>query len=178
MIYLKIIKQKDLRELFYINNNGSFRKRLNELINYDEFKEILLCNVNLLNINASDEFFKNKYQIYINNFKKVKLNRYVLLEIGFFSQTTTNINYYLSRGWSIEESKKLLKDRQTNILSAESKKRRANTFSKNYREGKHKKFIRPSQIDYWINKGFNYEESQKQMYEYYSKLSKKFHNKK
>lgn len=78
---------------------------------------------------------------------------------------------------AIKGIKKLLKKRQTIVLSEESKKRAAVTFRKNYREGKHAKFFRPSDIRYWLNKGYEYEEAKKQMFELYSKSSKKFHEK-
>lgn len=170
------MKQRDLRELYFFNNSGSFRKRLTEIVSYDKFKEILLTCVNLLNRNASEEYFKNKYDIYINSFKKSNLNRYLLLELGFYSKTTTNINYYLSRGWSEEESKILLKDRQSIKLSEKSKKQRAKTFSSNYKEGKHKKFFRPSQIEYWKNRGYSDKNAKIKIFDYYSKKSKTFHN--
>jgi len=171
------MKQKDLRELFFFNNSGSFRKRLSEIICYDEFKEIIISCVNNLNKNASEEYFKNKYDIYINSFKKNKLNRYLLLELDFFSKTTTNINYYLSRGWPEKESKNLLKDRQRVKFTEESKKQRAETFSSNYKKGKHKEFFRPSQIKYWKNKGYSNKDAKIKIFNYYSEKSKSFHNK-
>jgi len=166
----------DLRNLFYVNNNGSYRKRLSASVCYEKFVEILKDCVNYLNKDASYSFFKQKYDVYINAFKKSKLNRYILIELEFFSKTTTDINYYLSRGWEENEAKDLLKNRQRINLNTEQKQKRAKTFSLNYKNGKHKNFYRPSQKEYWINKGFTYEEAKLKIQNLYSSSSKKFHN--
>lgn len=171
------MKLDDLRELFYKNNNGSYRKRLNEPVCFEVFIDILKISVNKINKHADILFFKDKYENYLKVFNKKNISRRILSELGFFSKTTTNINYYISRGWSKIDAKLLLQNRQHVTLNKEQSERRAKSFSNNYYNGKHKKFVRPSQIEYWINLGFSEEESKIKMNEYYSVLSKKFHDK-
>jgi len=110
-----------------------------------------------------------------------------------FCEKSTNINFYLSRGWNEKESREFIKKRQNTyneeyfvnkygeqegkIKFLEAKKKHNDTFVNNYKKGNHKKFIRPSEIQYWINKGYTEEQSIKEMYLYYSNLIKEFHKK-
>ena len=104
-----------------------------------------------------------------------------------------NVNYYLTRGWSQEESIKILKDwqNQTSLDKfvvkygeiegprrfTEYKIKRGTSFKNGYYEGKHKVFLRPSQLGYWTNQGLDESDARKSMIEYYSKIGKDYFKK-
>jgi hypothetical protein len=165
------------RDLF--NNRDVFKNKVP--ISYDLYKKIILCLVTSLKPNLKDSFFKRKYKTYVNN---INLSP-SLTHAGFYSIHNTQIKFYLSRGWNLKESKELIKQRCSTItrlkLNPEKYKKfiekQANTFTTNYYNGKHKKFYRPSQLEYWINKGFNKEDARKERFNYYSVKTIETHRK-
>ncbi len=176
-------KQYLLKDLFlYLPKNKKRFIRRKKCVSFEFFKKIISENISNLNI-LNNEFLKSKYKIYKLNFNiSNKINTEIL---GFYSKYNTKIEFYLSRGWSKEKSKEFLKKRQT-IYTEEklgkkkfeiAKQKHLKTYITNFKKGNHKIFFRPSQLEYWINKGFNIDDSKKQMFKFYSSLGKKYHKK-
>lgn len=179
-----------LKELFYTElTKGIRRKRLNTPVTYEKYKEIIISCVNLLNIFADESFFLLKYDIYLQKF----MFKPTLSNIGFYSLTTTNLQYYIDRGWNLEEANNFLNKRQSTIsLNSFIQKygqkegnerflqyvdKHSRSFSKNYKNGKHSNFFRPSNIEYWLNKGLSEELAKQEMHNCYSLAGKKQYEK-
>jgi hypothetical protein len=184
------MKEKQIKELFLEKGKNRCKKRLN-VVSYEEYKDIIFRAIYQINPDSSEKFFKEKYKLYCNIFDK-KFDYRNTSKLGFYSTTTTNIQYYLSRGWNKDEAECLLKKRQSVSKSKFIKKygkdlgnkkyneylqKRATSYSDNYKNGNHKKFYRPSQKEYWETQGFKNHEIKEKIFDYYSKLGKKFHNK-
>jgi len=67
--------------------------------------------------------------------------------------------------------------RLSELNKIEQKRKQNETYYINYDKGIHKKFYRPSQIEYWINKGLSIKNAKQSMFEYYSNIGKEYHNK-
>jgi len=182
------MKSKNLEDLFFFTSNSNHkRKRLNNPVSYDLFKEIIFEIIPSLNKNIEENFLIQKYEHYLNIFK-LKKSQPNLSFLGFYSNTRLNKRYYISRGWSEEESISFIKKLQSNnSLEKFVKKygerlglekfneytiKRCNTYSLNYNAGKHKKFWRPSQINYWLDKGISEDDAKAKMFNFYSNLGK------
>jgi hypothetical protein len=172
---------KTLNDLFLeLPENKSRRIKRLTPVNFEEYFNILK-NITCINTDNINHFIQ-KYKIYENAILNKEYS-YNLSQIGIYSKNNTNIQYYLDRGWSIEEANNKLKLRQGIIskLSSTKKdeynKKRSATFSKNYKNNKHKKFYRPSEIEYWLNKGYSKKDAQIKMTNYYSKIGKEAHHK-
>ena len=176
------MKEKtSLSDLFLVlESNKKRRIKRIEPVTFEIYVDILkaITNINLNNIDNLNE----KYKIYVDQIIN-KIYSFSLTDIGIYSKNNTNLKYYIDRGWNQEESKILLNNRQS-IYSEKklgkerfekAKELRKKTYYSNYKTGNHKIFYRPSQIEYWVNKGFSEIAAKQEMFNYYSSLSKKFH---
>ena len=181
-------EKNNLKLLFYYKNSNMKRaKKLKKPVSYVKFKNIIFNSINLINKKSSNSFINEKYKLYVNNFENLKPNA---KSLGFH-HINTHIEYFISRGWNKDESKLLLKERQ-NTCSKEKfiKKfgeingllefekyelKRLKTHKENFKKGKHKKFFRPSQIGYWVKKGYNKDEAIIQIKKYYREKGLNFH---
>ena len=181
------MKSYNLKDLFFTYSKER-RIRLKNPLLYEDFKEILCATVSNINLSASVDFFKEKYEIYCIKFQ----DKPILKTLGFF-ENSRHIQYFLSRGWPYDKATKLLKDKQTTVsLNSFIKKygeivgkqkyqiciqKHKETHKVNFLKGKHKIFLRPSQIEYWEEKGFNKIEAKEKCSSYYSKLGKEQYEK-
>jgi len=119
---------------------------------FSEFCEIVNNCIKFLNIENTENLIE-KYKFYYNN---IKAPSFTTESLNFYSKYNTKIEYYLSRGWPMDQALKLLKKRQGTYTEKrigkekfkETKIKHAQTFSSNYKKGKHKKFLRPSELAY------------------------------
>lgn len=161
-----------LDDLFYNLTYKGKRKYLiykPNYVNKEEFINIVNNCVNLLNI-ENKALYDNLYESYKALFLSLDKNIKIIIRIstlGIYSKTTTNIKYYLDRGWSIEESKEMLKNRQTTSSKEcyinkfgeiegitkfnERMRRQLNTWN-NTIENKNICIYTPSQINFWLEK--------------------------
>ena len=157
-----------------------FRK---EPVDFDFFKTFLI-SLNSINKNANDEFFSKKYEDYLHSFytlsekyKVEKINCNYLKFLNFYPQSTS-LQFYLDRGYNLEESKEKLRERQR-VEPTES-------YIKNHRESWFKnketnllkiKYSFPSTKGYWKKKypEMSEEEISKKIFEFQSKNAKIAH---
>jgi len=176
-----------IRRLFF-SGTGS-KSKLVVPVPLNVFIEIVKNSIKEINVNAHNDFFAHKYDDYVRLFNDINyVKQLTISKLGFYSKTRFNIQYYTTRGWSQDEA--TLKISNNAITYTESKfiekygengseifksvkNKRINTFNNNFKSNKHKKFYRPSQVEYWVNKGFSHENALIKMNEFYSALSKK-----
>jgi len=186
------MKQLTLKDLFFFSSKiRQKRKRLIKPISYILYKEIVFENVPLLNKQADDDFFIQKYDYYLRMFK-TKNPQPKLNVIGFYSNTRFKKEYYTTRGWNEFEAVEFIKKIQaTNSLEKfiqkygekgeekynEYKSKHSKAYSENYKNKKHKIFWRPSQIEYWVNRGFNKTDAKLKIFEFYSERIKQSYKK-
>ncbi|MFW6281457.1 MAG: hypothetical protein ACOC1O_01510 [bacterium] len=159
-------------------------------VSFEEFRYFVKNYVKYFNKNASDEFLYDKYKIYESNVPIPDPNT-SHKRIGIYSQYNTKIEYYTSRGWNYSEAQDFIYKRQS-ITSKESFierygnkhgthkfkryiEKHSQTYRKNLKRGLHKSFYRPSQIEYWMNKGYKRPDAKRKMFDFYSYYAKKFH---
>jgi len=105
---------KNLQNLFKINRV----KYHSSPLSFTEYFNIISDNIKLLNVINPNKFVKH-YNLYVELFnhhsKLISPIREVArpTSLGFYSISNSNINYYITRGWSKFKAIKMLKDRQS-----------------------------------------------------------------
>jgi hypothetical protein len=182
-----------LKILILEKNKSKFKRRSSPL-DFISYKRIVLSSIE--NINSKNiSNLEKKYSYYFNNFNSIILKRgsFYPSDFGFYPNIK-NIKYFLDRGWALKEAEEFIKEKQSltskkNFISRYGEERglkkyndyiikKSKTFSKNYAKGVHKKFFRPSEIDYWLKRGVNEEEIPQQMKKLFQLPSLKFHQEK
>lgn len=183
-------KSRSVSDLFFSDNPAGKRKRRSIPCTIDEYRIIILDAIKMINPDIDDNLIREKYDIYLNTFGGNSINP---TAIGFYSITQCNIKYYTSRGWDTDTAIRFVRERQTTYTNnkfvkrygeiygpvrfKESKKKHSETFSRNYKEGRHRKFFRPSEMGYWINNGVEESSVNDEMFKYYSSIGKKHYKK-
>jgi hypothetical protein len=85
-----------------------------EILNYEQWIYVI-SNKTKINI---DFYFKEKYETYVDIFKKYQQYKHIknlkLSDLGF-NVKNTSIQYWLDRGFSLDTSKELFKNRQSTL---------------------------------------------------------------
>jgi hypothetical protein len=149
------------------NNDLIFKKRKNRKNNY-EYYEIKKCSFCIY----ENKFDKLKSlvpeQIYKNQKEKYKK----LIQ----ENHVNNIEIYLKKGFTEEESRKIISEKQSEKSSKiKNRVKITNDYlrKKGYNEDKIKKLrLACNGIDYWMKKGYSEDESKQKISEFQSKISK------
>lgn len=98
-------------ELYDLFLHSGPRARVRKLATKDEFFDTLLKKVN--GLKNDYEFLNKKYDEYCELYKSIRLGPGLSAKsiLGFTGQATT-LNYYLVRGWTLDEARQKLKERQ------------------------------------------------------------------
>jgi CRISPR/Cas system CMR-associated protein Cmr5 small subunit len=182
-----------LRTLVFQIQKNKRPIRLKSPVPYNIYKSIILEGINNINEKNEDNL-KTKYSYYIEKFGDIISKKGSFYPVDFgFSSNNRSVSYYLDRGYtqnyaqeSISKmqsltSKKSFIERYGDKGEDKFRKyvsRKSKSYSRNYKEGLHKEFYRPSQIKFWTNKGFTENEAMDKMFDVYSASSLKFHENK
>ena len=182
-----------LKTLVFQKNKNRLKRRFLPL-DFILYKKIILSSIE--NINSENIYnLEEKYFYYLNNFNKIILKRgsFYPSDFGFYPNIK-DTRYFLDRGWELKQAIKFIKEKQAltskkNFISRYGEKlgsekynnyiiKKSKSFSENYKNGTHKIFFRPSEIDYWLNKGVPEWEISDRMKKLFQPPSLKFHQEK
>jgi hypothetical protein len=137
-------------------------------VKYLLFKEIIESSIKEINLNNENNI-RSKYDFYILQFDKLirKMGTFYPSDFGF-CPNKLSISYFTDRGWDEKYAKSRISEFQSKTSLGSFIKRygeidgnkkfedyvnkKSKSFSSNYKKGYHKKFYRPSQKEFWIEK--------------------------